>query len=247
MQKIDVDCLYVNGDSWCYGSELIDPDRPDITDHFNEVHVRYRESNYWPKLLADSLGIELFNGSQAGAGNDRILRTSIFDLSELQMQGRKPLAIIAWSQLQRFELSNTGGHTFRSFVGPAESDVPKCVKDIWAGWSSDHCDVVKWLTQIISLHSFCRVNNVPLIGFNVFRTMYMLLEKYIHTTEFKPYLYQLNNTCILASQQYQFSFESILKQRLKVEYGPGGHPLKAGQQILAKHIEKIIRQQFTIN
>lgn len=246
-KQINADCLYVNGDSWVYGSELIDRSRPDIKNHFDPVHDHYRQQHYWPKLLADSLGLELFNGSQAGAGNDRILRTSIFDLADLIAQGRRPVAVISWSQLQRFELANQGGELFRSFVGPGDGDLPDCVREIWATWSSDYCDVVKWTVQLISLHSFCSANKIPVLGQTVFSTPYYLLEQRIHTKEFKPYLAQLHSTCELPQQRYQFSLESILKQYPNISYGPGGHPLEEGQRILATHIETNLRQRFKFN
>lgn len=241
------DCLYVNGDSWVYGSELIDPTRPDIENHFDSVHERYRLANCWPQLLANQLNLELVNGSFPGAGNDRILRTSMFDLADLIAKGRRPLAVISWSQLQRFELSNRGKDLFRSFVGPGDGDLPGCVKQIWAEWSSDHCDVVKWVVQLISLHSFCRVNSIPVLGQTIFSTPYFLLEQRIHTREFAPYLSQLYSVCELPQQQYQFSLESMLKQHPDVKYGPGGHPLADGQKILAKHIETNLRQRFKFN
>lgn len=243
---INVDCLYVNGDSWVYGSELIDPQHLDITDHFNPVHESYRLKHRWPALLGSSLGLELFDGSSPGAGNDRILRTSIYDLSQLLAQGRKPLVVVAWSQLQRFELGKREG-LFRSFVNPKEIDLPRCVRDIWENWSSDYSDVIRWVTQLISLHSFCRANNIPMLGFCVFKTPYHLLEQQLSTKEFEPYLHQLDKTCELHLQQYQFSLESTLRQYTGIDYGPGGHPLKNGQQLLSKHIHKALTQRFKIN
>lgn len=244
IKVIDVDCLYVNGDSWVYGSELIDINRPEITDHFHPIHNSYRLKNCWAQMLAELLRLEVVNGAEAGAGNDRILRTSIKDLAQLKLAGRKPLAVIGWSQLQRFELAN--GDHYRSFVGPDEHNVPSCVKDIWAKWSSDQSDVVRWVTQLISFHSFCAVNQIPVLGLSVFRTPYNLLEQWLHTEDFKPYLSQLTTVCELGQQQYHFSLESFLRQHQDVPYGPGGHPLKFGQELIANHLSNIIRQRFKI-
>ncbi len=244
IKGIEADCLYVNGDSWVYGSELIDITRTDIDNHFHPIHNAYRLKNCWSQLLAELLRLEVVNGAEAGAGNDRILRTSIRDLAQLKLEGRKPLAVIAWSQLQRFELPFDD--YYRSFVSPSEDNVPSCVKDIWSNWSSDLSDVVRWITQMISLHSFCAANQIPVLGISVFKTPYHLLEQWLHTEPFKPYLAQLTTTCELAQQQYHFSLESFLRQHQGVPYGPGGHPLKEGQELIANHLSNIIRQRFKI-
>jgi len=246
-EKLTIDCLYINGDSWVYGSELVDPSRPDLQDHFHPIHENYRKKYKWPTLIAEQIGAELINNSEPGSGNDRILRTSIYDLAQLKMQGRRVMAIVAWSQLHRFEVSNRGGPSFRGFVNPNDPELPKGVREFWGTWSSDYCDLVKWITQMISFHSFCRANDIPVLGLSVFKKPYNLLERYISSKEFKPYLTQLNEICDLPAQHYQFSLESILKQYTGIDYGPGGHPLKKGHMILARNIENKLKQRFTIN
>ena len=234
-----IDTVYTNGDSWVHGSELLDRDQLWNTDHFSTVHDDYRKKHHWPRLVSDRLGLDLVDGSQPGSGNDRILRTSIYDLAELIRQGRKPLAVIAWSQLHRFELPNVGREApglWRNFVSPNEENVPHVAQMIWGQWSNDYADTVRWVTELICLHSFCRTNQIPILGLTIFNSSYRLLEDQMHTKHFAPYLAQLHGTCSLSNQVYQFSLESVLRQHPGIEYGPGGHPLEQGHRVLSDFV-----------
>jgi hypothetical protein len=242
---IDADIIYVTGDSWVHGSELIDPTRPDISDHFNKVHEDYRIKNFWPRKLADKYRLPVIDGSYPGAGNDRILRTTVRDVALLRKQGRKPLVIVCWSQLHRFELPQPDDN-WRPFVSPAESHLPKCVTDIWKDWSNDQADLIKWAQQIILLDAFLKQHGVPYFGTTVFKESYWQLEKYIKTNQFEAYSYQLANVVNLTKHMYNFSLEGILLQQSDVHYGPGGHPLQRGHTLIADYIKAQLDQRFQI-
>lgn len=238
------DCLYVNGDSWVYGSELIDP-AGDPRNHFLPEHDRYRTSHYWPRQVANRLGLGLVDGSAPGSSNDRILRTTVEDIGRLMIQGKKPLAIIAWSQLHRFELPKNG--LYRSFVSPADSDIPECVREIWGTYSNDRTDVYRWAQQIILLDAFLKLNAVSYLGTSVFKENYWTLEKICREQEFEPYLSQLISRANLRQHLLNISLETVLLQHGDVKYGPGGHPLLKGHEYLADHMEKQLRQRFNFN
>ena len=76
--------LIVNGCSFTYGDELDDP--------FNQC---------WGKLTADKLGIPFTNLASPGAGNDRVLRTTLDHL--YQSTEPHPLYVIAFSYAVRRE------------------------------------------------------------------------------------------------------------------------------------------------
>ncbi len=238
------DCLYVNGDSWVYGSELLDP-TGNPSDHFSAEHDRYRTSFYWPRLVANSLGLELFDGSLAGSGNDRILRTSVEDLSNLIIQGRKPLAVVAWSQLHRMELPLNELYT--CYVSPNDSVTPNCVREIWGKYSSDRTDLFRWALQMISLDGFMKSNSISYLATTVFKENYWLFEKHVDHQDFAPYLSQLISRVGIRQHLLNNSLSSVLKLFPDVKYGPGGHPLEQGQVYLAEHIEKHLRQRFNFN
>jgi hypothetical protein len=231
-----INCLYTNGDSWVHGSELIDPTRPDEKNHFHAVHEEYRKQYHWPNVVAQKLGVEYVDNSSPGSSNDRILRTSIYDISELLRQGKKPAAVIAWSQLHRFELPEGNSGLWRSFASPGDSDLPLVAKEVWSKWSGDYPEVMRWVTQLICLHSFCRSVGVPVLGLTVFSKSYRLLDDQLGIKEFLAYKDPLHNICNITDQLYQFSLESMLRQHNNVSYGPGGHPLAQGHNILGKII-----------
>lgn len=239
--------LYTNGDSWVNGSELIDPENLWEKNHFHAVHDAYRQKHHWPNVLAQKLGLEYFDNSEAGASNDRILRTSIYDISELLRQGKRPVAVIAWSQLHRFELPNGNSGCWRSFASPNDSDLPLVAKEIWSKWSGDYTDVIRWVTQLICLHSFCRQMHVPVLGLTVFAKTYRLLDDSLDIKELLAYKEPLHTICNIADQVYQFSLESMLKQHTHVSYGPGGHPLEYGHRILASIIAGKLLEKLKTN
>lgn len=245
MIKIPVtaDVIYVTGDSWVHGSELIDPRRPDITNHFDKVHEDYRTRCFWPKQLADKYRLPVIDGSYPGASNDRILRTTVQDVSLLRKQGRNPFVIVCWSQLHRFELPQKN-EIWRPFVSPAENGLPKAVTDIWKDWSTDRSDLVKWLQQLILFDAFLKQNSIAYFGTTVFKESYWQLEKYIKTADFEAYSYQLSNVVDLTKHMYNFSLEGILLQKSDIEYGPGGHPLLRGHTVIADYIKDQLDSRF---
>lgn len=241
------DCLYVCGDSWTHGSELIDPDSEE-TNHFAEVHTQYRLKHFWPALVAKKLGVDLIDGSEPGAGNDRILRVTMYDVAKLLLEGRRPFVVLGWSQLQRFELpqgKSEGAH-WRSFVSPKATDNPRVAIDVWREWSADRSDVVKWMQQLISMDNFLKINNVPYLGTTVFKESYWLYEQYTSQDDkfFKPYLTQIKQHVNLTRHALNISMETFLRQHENVTYGPGKHPLRYGHELLAEQIYSQITSKF---
>jgi hypothetical protein len=240
------DCLYVCGDSWTHGSELIDPANSN-PDHFAPVHEQYRLANFWPKLVADQLGLEVIDGSHPGAGNDRILRVAMYDVSRLLAEGRRPFVVVAWSQLHRFELpEGPKGENWRSFVSPKEQQTLMFAKEIWRNWSTDRSDVIKWLQQIICLDVFLKANQLDYITTTVFQKSYQLYEQYTSTEQdfFKPYINQITQHVKLNRHFLNVSLETFLQQQADIEYGPGGHPLTRGHQLIAKQVLAQIGTRF---
>lgn len=72
--------LYVNGDSFTYGTGVDSQDT-------------------WPSLLAQRLGMDLVNDAVPGGSNDRIVRTSL----DFMTRHRPDLVVIAWSSFLRTE------------------------------------------------------------------------------------------------------------------------------------------------
>jgi len=250
MKKIPVtaDILYTNGCSWTHGSELIDPDYEN-PNHFAAKHEEYRLSHFWPKLLANKLGLDLQDASHPGGSNDRILRTTIQDVSRLIEQGRRPFVVVAWSQLQRFELpEGPKGEFWRSFVSPKNPGEPRVAMDTWREWSSNRSDVVKWIQQLISLDNFLKINQVEYLGTTVFDNTFRLYEDQVVTDQdcFGPYLYQLRKHVGISRHALNVALETVLRQHENVAYGTGGHPLRRGHELIAEQLEAQLSTRFQI-
>jgi len=77
--------LFVVGDSFTYGEELVDT------------------STAWPYLLANKLGYEVTNLAKPGSGNTRMVRHVVENALNYD------IIIIAWSHFARFELADENG------------------------------------------------------------------------------------------------------------------------------------------
>ena len=246
MIELDVDCLYINGDSWAYGSELRNQSRLDITNDFDPVHDKYRRQHNWAGLLGRQLNLPIINNSWAGGSNQRIMRTTLSDLTNLKREGRKPFAVIAWTQMQRFELYDAKNEHWHEFVGPAAANNPKIGLDIWQNYSTDRSDVLMYLQQLVYMDAFLKTNCVPYLGTNIFRHNWNLMEDYSKDPDFAPHLYQLGNTVKVADHLYNVSISQILTPHLDVTYGAGGHPLERGQEIIAEHLHSKLKQHYQL-
>lgn len=229
-----IDCLYVNGCSWTYGSDL-ELDNTDL----------YRKTHNWPGQLGRSLELEVFNGSAPGAGNDRILRTTTKDVLELIEKGRKPLIIVAWSSLQRFELPE-GNHIgrWRSFVGPNTKN-PPTANTIFNKWSNDHSDLVRWLQSIILLDCLAKTYNLAFFSTCIFWTNWSLLLEHAEHTEIVTYFKALKNQVGIGNHKLDVSLMKLVKaaELPLTEYN---HPLENGHAFIAEFIKTQLDQRFQI-
>jgi len=244
-QDISVDTLYVNGCSWTYGSELVDPSVVPTGSHFQPAHDIWRQDHAWPGLLANTLDLGLTNGSICGGSNQRILRTSLQDLARLRNQGYKPMAVIAWSEIGRFELNN--GTVWEQFISPNDSNRLPCIEELMGKWWHDPALIENWCVQAVSLASACHQMNVPLfMTFAFDRTRYVFSDMMRHRR--CADLLSLIREQVQPEQQcLNTSMQDVLLSLFddKVKYGPGGHPLEYGHEILAQWYRREIYSRFT--
>jgi hypothetical protein len=227
-----IDCLYVNGCSWTYGSDL-------ELEHDNA----YRIHNNWASHLGRKLGLEVFNGSAPGAGNDRILRTTTRDVLDLVEQGRHPLILVAWSSLQRFELPE-GEHVgrWRPFVAPGMGN-PNVVETIFNKWSNDHSDLVRWLQSIILLDCLAKTHSLPFFSTCIFWTNWSLLLQHAEHPEITTYFKALENQVGIDNHKLGTSLMKLIK-------GSGlpltkyHHPLEDGHVFISDYLQAEIEQRF---
>ena len=125
--------LVLLGDSWAWGTELLDPAFvPDgdvrrannfFDNHHKAEHVAYRENNRYAKLFADRIGAnQIIDLSKGGASNDTIVRLLLRWLAEQGYTQGKPtddlFISIGWTSPERkdfFYKENIGGSDDRGW------------------------------------------------------------------------------------------------------------------------------------
>lgn len=226
-----IDCLYVNGCSWTYGSDL-------ELEHNDD----YRINNNWAGQLGRSLGLEVVNGSAPGAGNDRILRTTTKDILGLVAQGHRPLIVVAWSSLQRFELPE-GNHIgrWRPFVSP-EIKNPPVADAIFKGWSNDHSDLVRWLQSIILLDCLAKTYKLPFFSTCIFWTNWSLLLEHAGHPEIATYFKALQDQVGIDRHSLETSLIKLVKAA-ELPLSKYSHPLEDGHAFIAQWFEQALEQK----
>jgi len=219
MKNINVDTLYCNGDSWTYGVEL-----EDVSDSF-------------PNVIARNYDLPVVNSSKPGGSNQRIVRTTVEDVSRLIKQGKKPFVLIAWTLPHRFELYSADKKEFVTFSSPNSAADIELGNVIWSKWSSEKTDVINFLTQVICLQSFLKQNDVPYFMTNVFKVVYELLDR----EEIELYQSQIDTDYYM----YNLPFKALLTPYINIKWGVD-HPLKDGHAIIAKFLIEQIDIRYKI-
>lgn len=220
MKKINIDILYCNGDSWAHGVELADV------------------SKSFVNVIAKNYNLPVLNSSRPGGSNQRIVRTTIEDVSRLIKQGKKPFVLIAWSLPHRFELYNVEKKEYAIFSSPNSADDLELGNTIWTKWSTDKTDVINFLTQVICLQSFLKQNNIPYFMSNVFKVVYELLDR----DEIELYQSQIDTDYYM----YNLPFKALLTPYINIKWGID-HPLEEGHFIIAKFLIEQINIRYNIN
>jgi len=225
-QEITPDILYCNGDSWAWGSELGDE---------SEAH---RLAYSFPGLLSKHYNLPLLNSASPGGSNQRIVRTTVEDISRLLLEGRKPLVIITWTLIHRFELFSQVKNNWTNFSASTRGDDQKLAEKIWTRYSSDETDVINFLTQVVLLESFLKKNNIPYLMLNTFDTKTVLLRQDIKDL----FVSQMDLTyymVTMALRHYVMNFPNI-------DWGPGDHPLENGHELVADFLKTHIDLRFIL-
>lgn len=219
MKNINVDTLYCNGDSWAHGVELENTD-----DSFVNV-------------VAKNYKLPVINSSRPGGSNQRILRTTIEDVSRLLIQDKKPFVLLAWTLPHRFELYSTDKKEFATFSSPNSAADEQLGNTIWSKWSSNKTDVINFLTQVISLQSFLKQNNIPYFMTNIFKIAYELLDD----EKIKLYQSQIDTNFYM----YNLPLNVLLTPYINIKWGID-HPLEEGHLIIAKFLIEQLNIRYKI-
>lgn len=171
--------IIYNGDSWVFGSEIIDPllSVSQIKDYELENDT-YRVPKIFPTLLSDILNANCINLSWPADDNGTILnRTISYISSEYLAKGISTdnlLVIVGWSSPERTSFwykDETISHHFRlwpntpHFVTNEEREIWKLY--IQYLWNSEEY-MARYVMNVLQLQTFCIVNNIKWLMFNSF-------------------------------------------------------------------------------
>ena len=176
--------LIVSGDSWSFGSEIVDPLLSSDTDELSEKNDSYRLSHIWPNLLRDKLKFsELKNLSFPAISNDRIFRVLYNYLFKKYISNGIPLNnVFLIVQLTSFDR--------KDFYIDDSKSMGKW-QTIWPNWNhdygnyelntfadsystsvySDKENLNRYLNQIFNFQNFCKSYNIP----------YLITQGFYHT------------------------------------------------------------------
>ena len=186
--------LYVNGCSFAWGQGAHPSNDQDL--------VKPHRFSY---LLAQSLGIEEYNGAVPGSSNQRIARRSFIDILTLKPK----LAIIVWSQPSRIEFTDYRANPYkfgedaRQFrVSQVETaheskEIKAALRMYFEHLSGTYSDIANTMYYAANVKMVCDSLNIPCIQMWITdKCMEMVRESeqspseaYIHTfNQYKNYL-----------------------------------------------------------
>ena len=207
--------IHAIGDSFTFGDEL------------------ESQEHAWPAVLGRMLTRQVVNKGRPATGNTRIVKRAVDAVID-----SADMIIIGWSGVERQEFADEIG-----------------IYDIWAGrnfraFQQDHThriDMIKymtaydapeyyyanWLRQVILVQSLCKVNNIPCI-------MFIACGANESHRRYHRNFEQLVNK-IDQSMFVDSMYNSVGEWCYGLPYGPNGHPLVEGHQLIAEKINEHIR------
>lgn len=212
--------IYAIGDSFTFGDELRSSD------------------SAWPILLSNMLESPVINKGRPATGNTRMVKRAIDAVID-----NASCVIIGWSDCIRVEFADElgiydlwAGRNYRSFQDNTHRvDLIKYM----TAYDVEEYHYVDWLRKIILVQTFCKMHNVPCVmfiscGANERHQMY-------HQKHTKL-LNLIDTTCFVDGM-----FNSVAEWAYGKPYGPNGHPLEEGHEIIAKKIYEHIRNKCRIS
>lgn len=197
------DCIYLNGCSYTYGSEL------------NDISLSYGNN------LGRHYNLPVINNAKPGSSNHRILRTSFQDIDRLLEEGKNPLVLIGWSEPLRFELCRLDNNEWVQFTGHNDPD-PKVFRAISEDYNSDYGQLETFFTQLTSMESFIKVRQLSSLQYNIFPTHWQVMPDKVIS-----WIDKLDKTMFL---NFHFNIAGYLTIQHDLDTMPKGHPGPIGHK-----------------
>lgn len=194
-----VDCLILGGDS--YSAPLNFP--------------------VYSDLLAERLGIPLYNLAVPGSSNDRILRSTLEKFNEISNTHRKPMVIIGWSFLHRIEVwyhgnnekvisrapdqfSNGSQLRFLSMNWIPDDEISPSTKDFLTAVDTIDKKIIDWYLHLFLLSTLLKYEKISYLFFSAANNQDFPIQGFPALRDFSfvqqviadPNIYNLDSFCI---------------------------------------------------
>jgi hypothetical protein len=228
--------LITNGDSWTFGSEIVDPnlvskysDKKHVTefDHFTE-NDNYRVPKIWPTHMAKLMDAEVINLSWPADDNGSILRRTINYITNTYIANNTSIddlfVIIGWSSPERNSFwykDDSISRLFRLWPQNGNCDVKPQEKfwDLYTRyfWNSEEY-IPRYVLDVLQFQNFCKAHNIKWMCFNSFyQTPKKSIEEWndldvsfeLKNLENKLAGYQYQSTAILGRQYDQIDYRAL--------------------------------------
>lgn len=214
--------IYAIGDSFTYGDELLSQDLA------------------WPAVLSRKLNKQIINKGMPASGNTRMVKRAIdavLDSAEL--------IIIGWSNCNRQEFADDigiydiwAGRNYRAFQLDDPTHRVTQIKYMTA-YNTPKYYYANWLRQIILTQNLCKSNSIPCV---MFIACGAHEEHKLYYNEFSKLVNAIDHSMFVEDM-----FTSVAEWTWGTPYGPYGHPLEQGHQIIADKIYEHIRNKCRLS
>jgi hypothetical protein len=208
--------IYAIGDSFTYGDELNSQDCA------------------WPAVLSKLINKSVTNKGRPATGNNRIVKRAIDAVID-----QAEIIIIGWSDCNRQEFADEigvydiwAGRNFQAFQLQDPTHRVNLIKYMTA-YDTPEYYYADWLRKVILVQSLCKLHNIPCI-------MFIACGAHESHQQYHKKFQKLVDQ-IDASMFVDGMFNSVAEWCYGTPYGPNGHPLEAGHEIIANRIHDYIR------
>jgi hypothetical protein len=191
------------------------------------------EVSAWPSLLAKKLGGDVDNLAEFNGSNDMMFRKA------MERDQDYDLIIVTWTESHRMEIwlnDKIISQKRRHPIGPfsvnhnSVGDALEWVKPFFANHYDEQYFLRKWLCQVVALQDHFKISN----------QRYLFLTAFGNEEPLQRYQGVLKSKI---DKKYWVGWpdQSIMSWTAGTPYGPYGHPLERGHEIVADRIYEYIR------
>jgi hypothetical protein len=243
--------LLCNGDSWTQGDSPAQTfnweakpnlDWYNIMPNFGEptipcddrITYKFYDSDVWPKVLGEKLGVETWNCGRLGSSNDKIVRTTINSIEYLESLGKSDIfVVIGLTSINRY--SNIITKNFKYYYEEERQHSNRV----------DNILVKKDLVNLINIQNYLSMKGYDYLIFNTFDGG---ME-----TDFKKYkLYDNIDLNHIYNKDFKPHFLSYIEKTFNTEWGDESDYFKKSHPTDKSHIEwgnelhKYIKENYNV-